>query len=135
MSRHIQLQDSRYDRGTIGGQVGATDHAVVIPALGLPDQFVLTAPYTGLTRGTKLVILVGQRNAIAIAVKNDAGRRRWSKLDEWMASQERGGQCVGYLTHEHADSVKVKLGVRPIVIAKAMLAEEIGTRHIPIVFD
>ena len=41
--------------------------------------------YTGLTRGKKLVILVGQRKAIAIAVKNEAGRRRWSKLDEWMA--------------------------------------------------
>jgi len=41
--------------------------------------------YTGLTRGKKLVIIVGQRKAFAIAVKNESGRRRWSKLDEWMA--------------------------------------------------
>jgi len=29
------------------------------------------------------------------------------------------------ITHEHPDSVKAKLGVRPIDIAKAMLAEEV----------
>lgn len=40
--------------------------------------------YTGVTRGKKLVVLVGQKKAVAIAVKNIAGRRRWSKLDEWL---------------------------------------------------
>jgi exodeoxyribonuclease V alpha subunit len=40
--------------------------------------------YTGITRGKRLVILVGQKKAIAIAVRNVAGRRRWSKLDEWL---------------------------------------------------
>lgn len=40
--------------------------------------------YTGVTRGKKLVILVGQKRAVAIAVKNVSGRRRWSKLDEWL---------------------------------------------------
>jgi exodeoxyribonuclease V alpha subunit len=39
--------------------------------------------YTGVTRGKKLVVLVGQKNAVAIAVKNVSGRRRWSKLNEW----------------------------------------------------
>ena len=43
--------------------------------------------YTGLTRGKKLVILVGQRKAIAIAVKNESGRRRWSRLNEWLAPE------------------------------------------------
>ena len=38
--------------------------------------------YTGLTRGKRLVVLVGQRKAIAIAVRNVSGRRRWSKLAE-----------------------------------------------------
>ena len=41
--------------------------------------------YTGVTRGKKLVILVGQPKAVAIAVKNESGRRRWSKLNEWLA--------------------------------------------------
>jgi exodeoxyribonuclease V alpha subunit len=40
--------------------------------------------YTGLTRGKRLVVLVGQKKAIAIAVRNVSGRRRWSKLDEWL---------------------------------------------------
>jgi exodeoxyribonuclease V alpha subunit len=38
--------------------------------------------YTGVTRGKRLVVLVGQKKAIAIAVRNVSGRRRWSKLDE-----------------------------------------------------
>ena len=40
--------------------------------------------YTGVTRGKKLVVLIGQKRAVAIAVKNVSGRRRWSKLDEWL---------------------------------------------------
>jgi exodeoxyribonuclease V alpha subunit len=38
--------------------------------------------YTGVTRGKKLVVLVGQKKAVAIAVRNISGRRRWSKLGE-----------------------------------------------------
>jgi len=30
-------------------------------------------------------VLVGQRKALAIAVKGDRKRRRWSKLREWLA--------------------------------------------------
>jgi exodeoxyribonuclease V alpha subunit len=40
--------------------------------------------YTGVTRGKQLVVLVGQKKAIAIAVHNVSGRRRWSKLNEWL---------------------------------------------------
>jgi len=40
--------------------------------------------YTGITRGKRLVVLVGQKKAIAIAVRNTSGRRRWSKLREWL---------------------------------------------------
>ena len=40
-----------------------------------------------LTRGKRLVVLVGQKKAAAIAVKNVSGRRRWSKLDEWLVSK------------------------------------------------
>ena len=42
--------------------------------------------YTGVTRGKRLVVLVGQKKAIAIAVRNVSGRRRWSKLKEWLHS-------------------------------------------------
>jgi exodeoxyribonuclease V alpha subunit len=44
--------------------------------------------YTGVTRGKKLVVLVGQKKAVAIAVRNVSGRRRWSKLSEWLASSQ-----------------------------------------------
>ena len=40
--------------------------------------------YTGVTRGKCLVVLVGQRKALAIAVKGRRARRRWSKLREWL---------------------------------------------------
>ena len=36
--------------------------------------------YTGITRGKRLVVIVGQRKAMAIAVKGNQTRRRWSKL-------------------------------------------------------
>jgi ATP-dependent exoDNAse (exonuclease V) alpha subunit len=37
--------------------------------------------YTGVTRGKRPVVLVGQKRAVAVAVKNVSGRRRWSKLE------------------------------------------------------
>jgi exodeoxyribonuclease V alpha subunit len=40
--------------------------------------------YTGVTRGKRLVVLVGQKKAVAIAVRNASGRQRWSKLAEWL---------------------------------------------------
>jgi len=33
--------------------------------------------YTGVTRGKRLVVLLGQRKALAIAVKGARPRRRW----------------------------------------------------------
>jgi ATP-dependent exoDNAse (exonuclease V) alpha subunit len=43
--------------------------------------------YTGVTR-RRLVVLVGQRLALAIAVRGrQQVRRRWSKLKEWLAEQ------------------------------------------------
>ena len=59
--------------------------AVVIPVLthhhALLQRNLL---YSGVTRGKRLVVLVGQKKAIAIAVRNVSGRQRWSKLDEWL---------------------------------------------------
>jgi exodeoxyribonuclease V alpha subunit len=42
--------------------------------------------YTGITRGAKLVVLVGQKKAVAMAVNGNRDRRRWSKLREWLES-------------------------------------------------
>ena len=45
--------------------------------------------YTGVTRGRKLVVIVGQRRAMAIAVRgHQQVRRRWSKLREWLTQPE-----------------------------------------------
>jgi exodeoxyribonuclease V alpha subunit len=41
--------------------------------------------YTAVTRGKRLVVIVGQKKALAIAVKGKQTRRRWSKLREWLA--------------------------------------------------
>ena len=40
--------------------------------------------FTGVTRGKKLVVLVGQKKVVPIAVRNSSGRRRWSKLNKWL---------------------------------------------------
>jgi exodeoxyribonuclease V alpha subunit len=41
------------------------------------------------TRGKRLVVLVGQKKAVAIAVRNVSGRRRWCKLKEWLRAGEK----------------------------------------------
>jgi exodeoxyribonuclease V alpha subunit len=38
--------------------------------------------YTAVTRAKKLLVVVGTRKAIAIATKNDAIRRRYSRLPD-----------------------------------------------------
>jgi hypothetical protein len=46
--------------------------------------------YTGVTRGKRLVVLVGQKKAVAIAVRSISERRRWSKLRDWLQSPDAG---------------------------------------------
>ena len=70
---------------TIHKSQGSEYPAVVIPLM--TQHYVMLRRnllYTGVTRGKRLVVLVGQRKAIAIAVRAASGRRRWSKLREWM---------------------------------------------------
>jgi exodeoxyribonuclease V alpha subunit len=45
--------------------------------------------YTAVTRGRRLVVIVGQKKAMAIAVKGKQTRRRWSKLKEWLHQSGR----------------------------------------------
>jgi exodeoxyribonuclease V alpha subunit len=54
------------------------------PAVVIYPMLQRNLLYTGVTRGKKLVVLVGQKKAVAIAVRNVSGRRRWSKLGEWL---------------------------------------------------
>ena len=70
---------------TIHKSQGSEYPAVVIP-LTVQHYPMLqrNLVYTGVTRGKRLVVLVGQRKALAIAVKGDRKRRRWSKLREWL---------------------------------------------------
>ncbi|MCM8595141.1 ATP-dependent RecD-like DNA helicase [Accumulibacter sp.] len=42
--------------------------------------------YTGITRGKRLVVLVGQKKALATAVKGKQVERRWSKLKERLSA-------------------------------------------------
>jgi exodeoxyribonuclease V alpha subunit len=51
--------------------------------------------YTGVTRGKQLVVLIGQRKALAIAVKGARTRRRWSKLREWLMGNDTPGRSGG----------------------------------------
>jgi exodeoxyribonuclease V alpha subunit len=43
--------------------------------------------YTAVTRGKRLVVIVGQPKALALAVRGARARRRWSKLEEWLADE------------------------------------------------
>lgn len=45
--------------------------------------------YTGVTRGKKLVVLVGQKQAIDIALKHSSRYSRWSKLNELLRQSSR----------------------------------------------
>ena len=67
---------------TIHKSQGSEYPAVVIP-LTTQHYAMLQRNllYTGVTRGKQLVVLVGQRRALAIAVRNGSARRRWSKLE------------------------------------------------------
>ncbi|WP_281805886.1 SF1B family DNA helicase RecD2 [Methylocystis echinoides] len=42
--------------------------------------------YTAVTRGKRLVVIVGQRRALAIAVRTHGRKRRWTKLREWLTA-------------------------------------------------
>jgi exodeoxyribonuclease V alpha subunit len=80
---------------TIHKSQGSEYPAVVIPMMAQHYPMLQrNLLYTGVTRGKKLVVLVGQKKAVAIAVRNVSGRRRWSKLSEWMRALD-GQVSVG----------------------------------------
>jgi exodeoxyribonuclease V alpha subunit len=90
---------------TIHKSQGSEYPAVVIPLTTQHYPMLhRNLVYAGVTRGKRLVVLVGQRKALAIAVKGSRARRRWSKLREWLTtaflanvSQDRAKPRVGSL--------------------------------------
>ena len=73
---------------TIHKSQGSEYPAIVIP---VTTQHYLMLQrnllYTAVTRGKRLVVVVGQKKAMAIAVKGKQVGRRWSKLREWLQMQ------------------------------------------------
>jgi exodeoxyribonuclease V alpha subunit len=76
---------------TIHKSQGSEYPAVVIP-LTMQHYMMLkrNLVYTGVTRGRKLVVLIGQKKAMAMAVKSGDAGRRWSKLAAWLRSAPTG---------------------------------------------
>jgi hypothetical protein len=56
---------------------------------------------TGVTRGKRLVALVGQKRAVAIAVRNVSGRRRWTKVAKCQV-ENIGKECIVNFQRQHA---------------------------------
>lgn len=89
--RHVAYEAGELDRlalayaTTIHKAQGSEYPAVVIPLTTQHYPMLQrNLLYTGLTRGKRLVVLVGQRKALALAVRNVTARRRWSKLRDWL---------------------------------------------------
>jgi exodeoxyribonuclease V alpha subunit len=59
------------------------------------------------TRGKRLVVLVGQRKALAITVKGARTRRRWSKLRDWLVACDRPSTAA--LMHQ----IEASMGSEP----------------------
>ncbi|MCJ2125868.1 ATP-dependent RecD-like DNA helicase [Methylobacterium sp. J-077] len=71
---------------TIHKSQGSEYPAVVIPlAMQHWTMLARNLLYTGVTRGKRLVVLLGQRKALGIAVRGGNTRPRWTKLREWLA--------------------------------------------------
>jgi exodeoxyribonuclease V alpha subunit len=81
---------------TIHKSQGSEYSAVVIPVMTQHYPMLQrNLLYTSVTRGKKLVVLVGQKKAVAIAVRNVSGRRRWSKLQEWLRPFPSSSRQIG----------------------------------------
>ena len=70
---------------TIHKSQGSEYSAVIIP-LTMQSYMMLRRNliYTAITRGKKLVVIIGQKKALAIAVKDNTSSHRYSKLKEWL---------------------------------------------------
>lgn len=72
---------------TIHKSQGSEYPAVIIPMVNA--HYMMLARnllYTGVTRGKSMVVVIGQKDAIRRAVKNDNPNRRWTRLRELMSN-------------------------------------------------
>ena len=72
---------------TIHKSQGSEYPAVVIPLT--TQHYPMLARnlvYTGVTRGKRLVVIIGQRKALGIAVRGGQMKPRWTKLKEWFST-------------------------------------------------
>jgi ATP-dependent exoDNAse (exonuclease V) alpha subunit len=87
------------DAGRVGRNSGSSHsplrHELVARPIVIPlatQHYMLLQRnliYTGITRGKKLVVLVGQKKALNIAVYNDRPQRRYSGLFASLRGHER----------------------------------------------
>ncbi|MCH2170795.1 ATP-dependent RecD-like DNA helicase [Myxococcota bacterium] len=81
---------------TVHKAQGSEYPAVVMPlTTGHHIMLQRNLLYTAITRARKLVVLVGQRNALERAVSENEGLRRWTKLTEWLDSPTEPGLATG----------------------------------------
>ena len=73
---------------TVHKSQGSEFPAVVIP-LAMQQYLLLQRNliYTGLTRGRKLVVVIGQKKALAVAVRNNKTDQRFSGLLERLTGE------------------------------------------------
>jgi exodeoxyribonuclease V alpha subunit len=70
---------------TIHKSQGSEYPAIVIPLM--IQHFPMLKRnllYTGITRGKKLVVVIGEKKALAIAVKDRQTKKRYAKLKDWL---------------------------------------------------
>ncbi|MEG1641816.1 MAG: ATP-dependent RecD-like DNA helicase [Synergistaceae bacterium] len=68
---------------------GSEYPAVIIPLLS--QHYVMLQRnliYTAITRGKKLVIIIGSKRAMAMAIKNDTTKKRWTRLSERLTKRK-----------------------------------------------
>ena len=72
---------------TIHKSQGSEYPAVVMPLL--TEHYIMLKRnllYTGMTRGKQLVVLLGQRRALEIAIRDADALRRTTKLKDWLSN-------------------------------------------------
>lgn len=65
-----------------------SEYPVVVITLATQHYAMLARNlvYTAVTRGRRLIVIVGQRRALAIAIRSGVGGKRWTKLKEWLTT-------------------------------------------------
>ncbi len=92
---------------TVHKAQGSEYPAVVIPLVTQHYTMLRrNLVYTAVTRGRRLVVVVGQPKALGIAIKGAQTRRRWSKLRDWLGGEPEPGGRPAPETRVHASETK-----------------------------